>query len=180
MISVVVKEIFVMPPVETVLINDFNALVRYAFLNIEFICFCAQIVSNFLFLCMRALTPNQVSIIKVDKRRRMASTDTLEANAILLAQYSGFIIPFIGSFVFLKTTDYPGRPFETIENMYVFYVAQGVQCLLLNFLIFVSWKKGPAWWLAIAPKLFLGMSVFVYLVIPCGLSFYTHSNWQAI
>jgi hypothetical protein len=33
-------------------------------------------------------------------------------------------------------------------------------------LIFISWKKGPNWWKAVAPFIYLVFTVFVYILLP--------------
>ena len=41
-----------------VMANDWNMVVRYLFLSLEFLTFCMTLVANFIFLAIRMLTPN--------------------------------------------------------------------------------------------------------------------------
>lgn len=59
-------------------------------------------------------------------------------------------------------------------------MCQGIQFLLIHVLIFVSWKKGPECWLTIAPKFYYGLAVVCYVVIPAGLSLFTHNRWKQL
>ena len=51
---------------------------------------------------------------------------------------------------------------------------QGLQAVIIHILIFVSWKKGPQFWLNIAPRLYFGLLITQYLVVPIFIGFYTH------
>ena len=61
-----------------------------------------------------------------------------------------------------------------LQNMINFCYLQSLQVLFVHILIFVSWKKGPIWWLNLAPKLFIGLAIVNYLAIPLIVGFYSH------
>lgn len=86
MISEVIKEIYTMPSIWVILQNE-QLLIRYFFLSTEFTIFASILTGNFIFLSIRALTPNQVKLIKLEERKQSPSTDTIESLAVLFAQY---------------------------------------------------------------------------------------------
>ena len=86
MISQITREIYVQPSFE-VMAEDFNMIVRYLFLSLEFLTFCMTLFANFIFLAIRMLTPNQVNLVKIEPRKQMASIDTVESLSLLLMQY---------------------------------------------------------------------------------------------
>ena len=57
MISEVIKEIYTMPSIWVILQNE-QLLIRYFFLSTEFTIFASILTGNFIFLSIRALTPN--------------------------------------------------------------------------------------------------------------------------
>ena len=57
---------------------------------------------------------------------------------------------------------------------------QVLQTFIIHILIFVSWKKGPAFWMNIAPRFYFGLLIVQYLVVPIFIGFYTHQNWKEI
>ena len=57
---------------------------------------------------------------------------------------------------------------------------QGVQAVIVHILIFVSWKKGPNFWLNVAPKLFYALSIVLYIIVPISICFYTDRRWDSI
>ncbi len=48
---------------------------------------------------------------------------------------------------------------------------------LANFTIWVAWKRGPAWWLKIAPTLMYLITLANYILIPIAVMVYMIINW---
>ena len=57
---------------------------------------------------------------------------------------------------------------KRIHSLTYMLAVQGVQAIIVLFLIFFSWKKGSSFWLKIGPYLIYGLAVIVYLIIPVG------------
>ena len=86
MISAVTREIYVQPPITKFYMN-FNMMMRYLFLTLEFLIFVMILAGNFLFLAIRMLTPNQVNLVKIEPKKQTASKDTIESISLLVSQY---------------------------------------------------------------------------------------------
>ena len=173
MISEVTKEIYAQPTLDVVQ-TDLNGMVRYMFFTLEFLVFVMILLGNLLFLSVRMLAPNQVNIVRIEDRRRMACTDTAEALALLQAQYQVFVVPFLTTACLVQIALSAGMSADSIKHTVNFTYFMAAQSAVLHFLIFVSWKKGPKCWLIIAPKLYLGLLVITYVLMPCGMTFYMH------
>ena len=161
------------------MIDDEAQLVRILFLMFEFYVFFMTLAGNFLFLAFRMLLPNQVTMTYIEPQKQMASTDSIEAMSQLLSQYQGFVIPFLVSAYCLFTNIRDGTPPAMLRNVKDFLYFQAIQVFCVHFLIFVSWKKGPKWWLKIAPTLFMGMIVLTYILIPIGICILTDLRWES-
>ena len=94
MITEIVLEIYMQPPFREMK-DNFNMVVRYLFLNLECQVFVAILISNFIFCSIRMLTPNQVTLIRIEPKKQMPSTDTIESLAGLMGQYQSFVVPAI-------------------------------------------------------------------------------------
>ena len=110
----------------------------------------------------------------------MASIDSVEALSLLIAQYQGFVIPFLVGLSGLIANIKGGTPPEMLRNCKDFLYFQAVQVFCIHFLIFVSWKKGPQWWLKIAPSFFMGQIVLTYILIPIAICILTDMRWASI
>ena len=89
-------------------------------------------------------------------------------------------MPFIvGLYVVIGSVK-DGAPSYMLKHVTNILYAQGVQVLLIHFVIFISWKQGNWLWLKIAPKLYFGLLVGAYLAVPFVLLIYSHENWDAM
>ena len=69
MINEVVLEIYVQPNFAELMTN-FDLLLRYLFLVLEFFVFAATLIGNFLFLAVRMIQPNQINLIRIEPKKQ--------------------------------------------------------------------------------------------------------------
>lgn len=89
-------------------------------------------------------------------------------------------MPFLVGAYVIYFQSLSGQGYDKLIYVENYMYGQGVQVLLVHFLIFVSWKKGPYCWLVIAPYLFMGLAIATYIIIPAALTFYTHQVWGQV
>ena len=110
----------------------------------------------------------------IDARKKTSNIDTLLALQKLANAFHNEAVPLIISTVLLLS---PGNvlPDGTVRTFggnqlqfqqLLILVSNYINTLFIAILIFVSWKKGPAWWTKISPYLFFALLVFVYFVVP--------------
>ena len=142
-----------------------NTVIGNVWLSVEFYTFICTICINILYMICRALRENEVRIELVDKKKQLPSIDTTEASSIIVSQYLTFGIP--AGVTFLMTlARYP----EDLNYGHHMMVRVGeallLRFVLANFTLWVSWKKGPQWWLSMAPTLMYCLTLFNYIIMP--------------
>lgn len=74
-------------------------------------------------------------------------------------------------------------PFLTVIS-----ILDHLSTLIIIFLVFVHWRKGPEWWTKVSPKIFIGLTISIFFVIPLiiavylifALLFYEHVRTAAV
>ena len=84
-----------MQPTIDIVATNIDSLIRLMFLIFQFVNFVMIAIGNCLFLSFRMCRANQINITKVEPRRQMACTDSIESIAVLMQQYQGFVVPFL-------------------------------------------------------------------------------------
>lgn len=56
-------------------------------------------------------------------------------------------------------------------------ISNYISVIFTIILIFASWKKGPKWYIKIAPYLFFGMLLTVYIFVPLMNIGYNIASW---
>lgn len=131
---------------------------------------------NALFMFFRSLKEAEVKIELVDKKKQLPSVDTTEANCVLMSQYRSFGVPL------LVALQYSAACYPEILDGGHFMMNNMVKVLLVrfvfaNFIIWVSWKRGPDWWIKIAPTLMYLITLTNYILIPVGVMTNMIINW---
>lgn len=50
----------------------------------------------------------------------------------------------------------------------------------MHILIFISWKKGPRFWLDVTPTIFYWLTNTCYIIVPAFLCLYSDRRWETI
>ncbi len=51
---------------------------------------------------------------------------------------------------------------------------------LINLCIYVSWKRGPSWWLKIGPTVMYLLCLINYIILPVISIVWFFINWQLV
>lgn len=139
----------------------------------------STVVFNILFMFFRSLKENEVKIDVVDKKKQLPSADTTEANNLLMSQYLAFAIPMGVSFQ-ITVSCYPVYLDQGHEMMKRLLFVIAIRFIITNFLIWVSWKRGPACWIKIAPTLMYLLTLTNYILIPLASLAWFAMHYQRI
>mmetsp|Transcript_35906 Transcript_35906/g.47240 ORF Transcript_35906/g.47240 Transcript_35906/m.47240 type:complete len:221 (+) Transcript_35906:332-994(+) len=148
-----------------------------AWLKVELATFTGTILCNILFMFMRSLKEPCVRIELVDKKKQLPSVDSVDAMGIIMSQYLAFGVP---CWVIYKQTEecYVPRLDVGHKSAITLGTAMFMRFILANILIWVNWKRGPQWWLKIAPTVMYLLSLFNYIIFPLGSMIWFMLKWD--
>ena len=131
----------------------------------------SQIVSNMLFILIRTFLKNKIQLdSKIDEKEKLPQIDTISAlNEIATAWHTQFVPLIVSLYLnfFLPKDLFELKSINLV--MWVILICNCLTAVIIFFLIFVSWKTGPAWWVAISPKLDVLMTISCYIIMPTGV-----------
>lgn len=137
----------------------------FLFLEVEWAVFIGTIFSNVLFLALRSCIHHKIQLDQIPVRRQLPTIDTIIATQEASNAFGAQIIPLIVSiYMYIQPNSTESDPINFLQV--VILVSNVVSACCITFLIFVSWKKGPEWWLNISPYFFFVALVINYLIIP--------------
>jgi hypothetical protein len=133
--------------------NDYFLLMIIEWVNIV-----GTIASNINFLLLRSCCRHKVQFDKLPQKKQSPNVDTTIAIKQVLNIFISFAVP---SYVCLTMSclDYYFHWFWTDMGAYVSHFG-------ISFAIFCHWRKGPSWWLKIAPIFMFVLIFSIYVFIP--------------
>lgn len=137
----------------------------------ELVFYFGVIVSNMLFILIRTFLKNKIQLdSKIDEKEKLPQIDTISAlNEIATAWHTQFVPLIVSLYLnfFLPKDLFELKSINLV--MWVILICNCLTAVIIFFLIFVSWKTGPAWWVAISPKLYVLMTISCYIIMPTGV-----------
>jgi len=115
----------------------------------------------------------------VDKKKQLPSVDTTEANSVIMSQYLAFGSPVWVAFQ-ISFSCYPEDLDAGHSMMRLVAVAAMVRFVLANMLLWISWKRGPPFWMKVAPTVMYLLTLTNFILIPAAGSVWFALQWTAI
>jgi hypothetical protein len=142
-------------------LDNQSLLGSFTYLMIEQVCVVFIIYANTIFMLLRGCCRHKVTHSSLPAHRQIAEIDTIFPMMALMNQFSIRVIA-VGV---ISALNFHFHLPEYNAMAWFCYIS----VFLITVLIFVHWRKGPAWWTSISKPIFLGILVTDFFLIPVGM-----------
>ena len=157
--------LYVFPETNAIKFAPENVIGCFIWIELEWMIFLAVILSNIFFILIRTMITHKIQLDQVPVRKQLPDVDTIVAIKEVADEFAAQYVPFIVSILifFQPNGTNTGQLYWTLKMILLSNMAS-VVCI--TFLVFVSWKKGPAWWTKISHYVFFILLLLNYIIIP--------------
>jgi len=127
--------------------------------------FVGTLISNILFIALRTQIRHKIQLDRVPEKKQLPDIDTIIAIQEVANAFGAQMIPLVvGLYIYCQPNNTNHPPLYWELKMILF--SNLLSAICITYLIFVPWKKGPAWYLKHSHKVFFVLLVTNYLVLP--------------
>ena len=157
--------LYVFPETHAIKFAPQDVIGCFVWIELEWMIFLAVILSNIFFIFIRTMITHKIQLDQVPVRKQLPDVDTIVAIKEVADEFAAQYVPFIVSIIifFQPNGTNTGKLYWTLKMILLSNMAS-VFCI--TFLVFVSWKKGPAWWTNISHYFFFILLLLNYILIP--------------
>lgn len=136
--------------------------------RIELITSVGIIVSNAVFLALRSCFKHKIQLDQhIDERKKLPQVDTILALHEIATAFHTQFVPWIVSNMLIFLISSGQFPVAGIDQeVYTVLFCNYVSVIMIFMLLFISWKKGPEWWTSRSPKIYYGMVLTMFVILP--------------
>ena len=117
-----------------------------------------------LYIGIRSCVRNKLVLDMTDVKRQLPNCDTVIATTEVVNAFNAQFVPFaVNTYLSLAPTGDKGG---LQAQLRIIYASNTLSLIAIIYLIFISWKKGPEWYLKISPKIYYTMIYLNYVILP--------------
>jgi hypothetical protein len=151
-------------PLQKGQVNTLSMQSSYLWLIIEQLVFISLLLSNMLYIGIRSCVRNKLVLDMIDVKRQLPNCDTVIATTEVVNAFNAQFVPFaVNTYLTLAPTGDKGG---LQAQLRIIYFSNTLSLIAIIYLIFISWKKGPEWYLKYSPKIYYTMIYLNYIILP--------------
>lgn len=147
--------------------QNLSLAASYMWFQVELAVFGGLLLSNATFLAIRSCIRHKIQLDEIPERKKLPNVDTILAIQEVANAFNAQMVPFIVSaFLYIQPNGTNGG--FLFVQLTIILASNMISLFCITYLIFIPWKKGPAWYVKNSHVIVYILLMANYLVIPIG------------